>query len=340
MPEQRSKAPVQGVPSETRPPAQSEGAAPSGDSIFAESPEELMVDAILATEGGAAGVGPAGAGAVDEIRAKKKLGFVFWLCVGWIGLVILLAVFANVLPLRSYRTNLVGPPRLHPSAHFWLGTDENGRDMLSRTIFGARVSLIVGFASIFLGLLIGGALGVIAGYYKGRIGTFIMGCMDVMLAFPALVFALVIVTFLGQSLTNVTLAIAVISIAPIARIIRASTLTFAEREFVMAARTLGAKNWRIITREILPNVILPAASFSLIAVALAIVGEGALAFLGLSVPAPTPTWGGMINEGRGFLQLDPYISMIPAAAMFITVLAFNFAGDSLRAFFDVKEGAL
>ena len=252
MPEQRSKAPVQGVAPDTRPPAQSEGAGPPAHSTFAESPEELMADAVLATEGGAAG-----AGVVDESRARKKLGFVFWLCVGWIALVILLAVFANVLPLRSYRTNLVGPPRLHPNLHFWLGTDENGRDMLSRTVYGARVSLIVGFASIFLGLLIGGVLGVIAGYYKGRIGTFIMGCVDVMLAFPALVFALVIVTFLGQSLRNVTLAIAVISIAPIARIIRASTLTFAEREFVMAARTLGAKNWRIITREILPNVILP-----------------------------------------------------------------------------------
>jgi peptide/nickel transport system permease protein len=332
MPEQRSKSPLPEQRTDIRPPAQSE--AP-GTSIFAEAPDELGVDAILATEGGAAGVAQ-----LEESRAKKRLGVVFWLCISWIALVIVLAVFANVLPLRSYRTNLLGSPRLRPNAHFWLGTDENGRDMLSRTIYGARVSLIVGFASIFLGLVIGGALGIIAGYYKGKIGTFIMGCMDVMLAFPALVFALVIVTFLGQSLLNVTIAIAVISIAPIARIIRASTLTFAEREFVMAARTLGAKNWRIITREILPNVILPAASFSLIAVALAIVGEGALAFLGLSVPAPTPTWGGMINEGRGFLQLDPWISMIPAAAMFITVLAFNFAGDGLRSFFDVKEGAL
>jgi peptide/nickel transport system permease protein len=321
------------VQKDLRPPAQSEPAV--GPAVFAAAPEELLVDAILATEGGAAG-----AAEDTEARRKKKLGVVFWLCVGWIVLVILLAVFASVLPIRSYRTNLLGPPRLHPSGKFWLGTDENGRDMLSRIIYGARVSLIVGFASILLGLLIGGTLGIIAGYYKGRIGTFIMGCMDVMLAFPALVFALVIVTFLGQNLLNVTVAIAVISIAPIARIIRASTLTFAEREFVMAARTLGAKNWRIITREILPNVILPAASFSLIAVALAITGEGTLAFLGLSVPAPTPTWGGMINEGRSFLELDPYISLIPAAAMFITVLAFNFAGDSLRAFFDVKEGAL
>jgi peptide/nickel transport system permease protein len=335
MPELPSKARLQEPRDSLRPPAESEPPVPVGPSLFAETREELLVDAILATEGGAAA-----AGAVDETGPRKRLGFVFWLCAGWIVLVILLAIFAGVLPLRSYRTNLVGPPRLHPSAHYWLGTDENGRDMLSRTIYGARVSLIVGFASIFLGLVVGGGLGVIAGYYKGRIGTFIMGCMDVLLAFPALVFALVIVTFLGQNLLNVTIAIAVISVPAIARIIRASTLTFAEREFVMAARTLGAKNWRIITREILPNVALPAASFSLIAVALAIAGEGTLAFLGLSVPAPTPTWGGMINEGRSFLELDPYISLVPAAAMFITVLAFNFAGDSLRAFFDVKEAKL
>jgi peptide/nickel transport system permease protein len=264
----------------------------------------------------------------------------FWVSVGWIGLIVFLAIFATVLPIHSYTATGVGVPRSHPNAHFWFGTDELGRDMLSRVIYGARVSLTVGFASILAAFLIGGSLGLIAGYYGGKLGTVIMGCMDVLLAFPALVFALAIVTFLGQSLRNVTIAIAVVSIAPVARIIRASTLSFAEREFVTAARTVGAKDWRIITREILPNVLPPAASYSLIGVALAIVGEGALAFIGLSVRAPTPSWGGMIAEGVSFLNHYPYISLIPAAVMFVTVLALNFAGDSLRAFFDVKEGML
>ncbi|MDQ1395885.1 MAG: peptide/nickel transport system permease protein, partial [Acidimicrobiaceae bacterium] len=221
-----------------------------------------------------------------------------------------------------------------------LGTDELGRDQLSRVIYGGRVSMTVGFGSIFFGTVIGGFLGLVAGFYRGRLETLIMGAMDVLLAFPALVLALAIVTFLGQNLRNVVLAISVLAIAPIARLIRSATLTVAEREFVLAARSLGAKNFRIITREILPVVILPVMSFALIGVAVAVVAEGALAFLGLSVPAPTPTWGGMITDGRVYLQQDPWIAFIPAIVLFITVLALNFAGDTLRTRFDVRESAL
>ena len=272
----------------------------------------------------------------DQARARP-LGLLVWLSVGWVLLVAVLAATAPWLPLHGPNTTLVGPPRQGPSAHFLFGTDADGRDVLSRVIYGGRVSLTVGFSSIALGLLIGGSVGVVAGYFKGGLGRVLMGAMDVLLAFPALIFALAIVTFLGQSLLNVTIAIAVISVAPIARIVRASTLTFAERDFVLAARTLGARDGRIILREIVPNVAVPAVSFACIAIALAIVGEGALAFLGLSVKAPTATWGGMIADGRSFLQRAPGISLIPASVMFVTVLALNFAGDSLRSHFDVKE---
>jgi peptide/nickel transport system permease protein len=209
--------------------------------------------------------------------------------------------------------------------------------MFARIVYGGRVSLTVGFASIFIGLLVGGTMGVIAGYYRGRVDRVLMAIADIMLAFPALVFALALVTFLGQNLRNVTIAIAVISIPGIARIVRASTLSFAQRDFVLAARTLGAKNSRIILREILPNVAVPIGSFSFIAIALAIVGEGGLAFLGLSVHAPAATWGGMINDGRSFLQQQPALSLIPSAVLFITVLALNFAGDALRSRFDTKD---
>lgn len=270
---------------------------------------------------------------------KRRLGVVFWVSVAWIALVILGAIFASTLPLKN-PDNPLAVPSLGASVHYPLGTDDLGRDMLARIVFGARVSIIVGFTSIAIGLAVGGTLGVIAGYYKGRIGRLIMGCMDVLLAFPALVLALAIVTFLGQNLRNVVIAIGVLAVAPIARVIRASTLTFAEREFVTAARALGAKNGRIIVREILPNVALPTLSFGLVAVAVAIVAEGGLAFLGLSVRPPTPSWGSMINEGRTYLQQAPQISLIPAAVMFLTVLAFNFVGDSLRARFDVRQGAL
>src|SRR5437764_867419 len=152
--------------------------------------------------------------------------------------------------------------------------------------------------------------------------------------------ALAIITFLGQNLPNVILAISILAIAPIARLIRSATLSVSQREFVLAARSLGAKNWRIITREILPVVMLPVFSYALIGVAVAVTAEGALAFLGLSVAAPTPTWGGMITDGRVYLQQDPWIAFIPAIVLFITVLALNFAGDSLRTRFDVREGGL
>lgn len=278
---------------------------------------------------------------VDETEAAtKRLGVMFWVSVGWLALIVFLAVFADVLPFADPTEPGVGPARQGPFGETLLGTDALGRDMLARTVHGARVSLVVGFTSIAAGLLIGGTLGVLAGYFRGRFETVVMGAMDVLLAFPALVLGLALVSFLGPSLGTVTLAIAVLSIAPIARIIRANTLTFAQREFVLAARTLGAKNRRIIVSEILPNVLPAALSFALVAVAVAIVSEGALAFLGLSVPAPKPTWGSMINEGRTILEDAPHVSFVPSGAMFLTVLALNFAGDSLRARFDVREGRL
>jgi peptide/nickel transport system permease protein len=271
---------------------------------------------------------------------KRKMGPVWWVSITWLSLITFLAVFASELPMPSYRRTGLGLRLTGPSRHHLLGLDDLGRDILSRTIYGARVSLIVGFASIGLGLLIGGAIGIIAGYYRGRVETSLMAVMDILLAFPSLVLALSLVTALGQNLRDVVIAIGILAIAPIARIIRASTLTFAQREFVLASRSLGAKNVRIILREIIPNVLPPAASFALLGVAVAIVGEGALAFLGLSVPPPTPSWGSSIAAGQTVLQQDVWVAMVPAIAMLLTVLSLNLAGDSLRKRFEVKEGVL
>jgi len=280
--------------------------------------------------------------ATDEERSSRKLGVMFWLSIGWLALVIILAVVASWIPgLPYWRTTGLGPPRQPPTLHHLFGTDSVGRDMLSRTIYGARVSLIVGFTSIAAGLLVGGTIGLLAGYYRGRFETIAMGTMDVFLAFPAIVLALAMVGMLGPGLGSVTIAIAIISVAPIARVIRANTLAYSQREFVLAARTLGANNRRIIIGEILPNVLPAAFSFSLVAVAVAIVGEATLAFLGLSVHPPTPTWGSMIAEGSTLLQRDIWhIAFIPSGAMFLTVLSLNFAGDTLRSRFDVREGRL
>ncbi len=187
---------------------------------------------------------------------------------------LLLAVFAGVLPLPDPNAQ-TRRPQPQPERRTTCSAPTDWAATCSPASSTRRASaLTVGFASIALGLVVGGAIGVIAGYYRGRIDRVLMAAVDVMLAFPALVFALAIVTFLGQNLRNVTIAIAVIAIAPIARIVRASTLTFAQRDFVLAARTLGASNRRIILREILPNVAIPIGSFSFIAVALAVVGRG------------------------------------------------------------------
>ena len=208
-------------------------------------------------------------------------------------------------------------------------------------MWGARVSLTVGLIAITFGLILGGLIGLIAGFYKGRTESLLMGAMDVLLAFPALLLALAIITFTNnRTIWVVSMAIGIVSIAPSARLVRASTLMFGQREFVLASRTMGASNRRIIAREIFPNVVLPLLSFAIIGVAVAIVAEGGLAFLGLSVAPPTPTWGGMINEGRNVLETDPQIALIPSAVLFMTVLMLNFAGDRVREYFDVKEGGL
>jgi peptide/nickel transport system permease protein len=294
--------------------------------------------------GGPAAAVPADA--VAEVAAegvavapRRRLGVVFWVSAAWVVLVILAALLAGVLPLQD--PNVPSAlPGLDPSAAHWLGTDELGRDLFSRVVYGARVSLIVGFASIGVGLAIGGVLGLLAGFFRGFLDSVIVGAANILLAFPALVLGLAIVTFWGPSLFHVTIAIAVLSIAPLTLVVRGSTVVYSEREFVAAARMLGASNRRIIFREILPNVLPSAVSLGLISVAVAIVAEGGLSFLGLSVRAPTPTWGNMISEGQANIGQHPLIALWPAIAMFITVLALNFAGDRLRTFFDVKEGGL
>lgn len=227
-----------------------------------------------------------------------------------------------------------------PSSLHWLGTDSAGRDTFARIVSGAQVALLVGIVAVGIGMLLGTLIGMVAGYFRGATEGILMTMVDVALAFPALILAIAIVAFRGQGLFNVCLAIAIVATPGFARLSRSATLTFSEREFVMAARVMGASHRRIIFREILPNVALPVAAFYLLAVAIAIVAEGGLAFLGLSVPPPRPSWGTMIQDGYKVVNDAPFVVVVPSTIMFITVLAFNYIGDRFRERFDVKEAAL
>jgi peptide/nickel transport system permease protein len=273
------------------------------------------------------------------VAPRRRLTNLFWAAAAWIAVVVLAATLANFLPIPSPTEMDMLARRMPPDAQHWLGTDGLGRDMLSRLVFGARTSLTVGLLAPMIGLLFGAALGMLAGYFRGRFEALAMGGVDVLLAFPPLVLILAITAYLGQSVLNLSLTIGFLSIPPFARVARAATLTLAQREFVTAARALGATHARILFRELLPNVSLPLLAFFLLAVAVTIVVEGALSLLGLGVPPPTPSWGSMIGEGRESLDIAPWLAFLPAGVMFLTVLSFNLVGDSLRAITDPRQAA-
>jgi peptide/nickel transport system permease protein len=277
---------------------------------------------------------------VSPVRKRRRLGKLFWIAIGWMVFVFAFAIFAPILPLPSPTDMDMLGRRASVSALHWLGTDGLGRDELARLIYGARISLVVGLCAPVIGVTIGGALGILAGYFRGRFEMLTVGSMDVLLAFPPLIFALAISAFLGQSVLNLTCILGVLSIPAFMRVARAATLILARREFVMAAEALGATHARILIRELLPNVALPLLAFFLLGVAVIIVVEGSLSFLGLGVPPPISSWGSMIGEGREGLDVAPRLAFMPAIAMFLTVLSFNLVGDTIRAITDPRQGAL
>lgn len=280
--------------------------------------------------------------AEDQPIGKRPLGILFWLALGFVGLVAFGAVFANLLPLPSPTYQNYAAVNAGPSIHHLLGTDDLGRDLLSRVVYGARVSLVVGFAGVAIGMAVGGTLGLLSGYKGGASDAALNAASFVLLAFPAIVAVIAIVAFWGQSLLKITIIFGVGTIPVLFRVVRASTLSFANRDFVIAARTLGASTRRIIFREILPNVTPVALTFGMINVAVIIVLEGSLAFLGLSVALPTPSWGNIIADGtaNNLIQINPLIMMWPSLAMFLLLLSINLIGDRLRQRFDIREGLL
>ncbi len=280
--------------------------------------------------------------------ARPRWGVGAWLAAGWLVAVTLAAAAADVLPLDDPEVS-AALARQGPTGEHLFGTDGIARDVLSRTIFGARASLLIGVASVAVGLVVGGALGLVAGYHRGRVDQVLVVVFDTMLAVPALVLALALVAVLasGDDVTSarrtlvLVVALAVVAIPILARITRANTLVWAGREFVVAARAAGAGNTRIMVREVLPNVVPAMLSIALLGVGVAIVAEGGLSLLGVGVALPTPSWGNMIAEGRETLNLGAaHIVIAPAAFVFLTVLALNHLGDVVRARLDVREAKL
>lgn len=300
---------------------------------------------------------PAAAPAAPVVTKKKRkvpsFGTIF--AVVWLGTIVFLAFFADYLPfIRSYKTSVSGAERYAygPGSDFWFGSDQLGRDVFARCIYGAQISLRVAVFSILFGLGIGGTIGIIAGYFRGWTDRTVSIIVDILLAFPVLIISILIVGRFDVLALNsdafswltrtwsVTIVLSLLSIAPIARIVRAQTLSIAQREYVLAARSLGAKNGRILVREVLPNLVPAMTSVVFTGVAVLLVAEGGLAFLGYSVKAPSPSWGLLVSENKDRIEEAWWPTIFPCIMFFGTVLAFNVIGDRVARKFDIREAAL
>ncbi|MBU6350681.1 MAG: ABC transporter permease [Chloroflexi bacterium] len=259
----------------------------------------------------------------------------------WIGgvlvaLVCLAALFAPwVTPYSPYDLDVTDMLQA-PSATHWLGTDEIGRDVLSRTVFAARISLQVGLVAVAVGLFGGLLIGVVAGYWGGILDLALMRAMELLFSFPAILLAIVLMAVLGTSILNAMVAIGIIFIPGFARLARVSTQKVLRQSYIDAARTIGMADARILQREILPNVMTPLLVEAMTAFAYAVILESSLSFLGLGAQPPEPSWGNMLSTGRGFMAQAPWLAIVPGAALFVGVLGFNLLGDGLRDFFDPR----
>jgi peptide/nickel transport system permease protein len=251
---------------------------------------------------------------------------------------VVFALFASWIAPQN-PSNIDLPSRLQPpSGAHWLGTDELGRDIFSRVIYGARISMLVGSSVVAGSLLLGLILGSIAGYYGGLADRFFnVVVMNAFLSFPGILLAIAFVAFLGPGIFNLILALCIGGWVGYARLVRAQVLAVKEKEFVEAARALGASDWRIVTRHILPNIIQPVIVQAAIGMAGAVLAEATMSFLGLGVPPPTASWGSMLNDGRAHLFDAPHLVLFPALAVMLAVLSFNFIGDALRDYMDPRS---
>lgn len=271
------------------------------------------------------------------VRAAKRN----WLATIGLVLVAIFVVFALFAPWIAPQDPAyieLASRLAPPSAAHWCGTDELGRDILSRLIYGARISMLVGSSVVLGALFLGLVIGSIAGYYGGKVDRFVnVILMNAFLSFPGILIAISFVAFRGPGIFNLIVALALGGWVGYARLVRAQVLAARDREYVEAARALGASDWRVITRHILPNIIQPVIVQAAIGMAGAVLAEATMSFLGLGVPPPTASWGSMLNDGRAHLFDAPHLVLFPAGAVMLAVLSFNFIGDALRDYLDPRS---
>jgi peptide/nickel transport system permease protein/oligopeptide transport system permease protein len=278
----------------------------------------------------------------DALRRllKNRLAIVGFV---WIVVMVLIVLSADLWVPQNFgdptyinTSNVAAVSWQPPSAEHPFGTDRVGRDVLSRTIYGARISLLVGFCAVAFSLVIGLVMGALAGYFGGMVDAVIMRITDIFMAFPYTLFAIALLAVLGPSLMNVILAIGILGWTSIARVLRSTILSVKENDYISAARALGASNLRSIMRHVVPNSVASVVVYATMAVGSAIISEAALSFLGLGVQPPTPSWGMMISEGQSVIATAPWMAFFPGAACLLTVLSFTLMGDGLRDALDVK----
>ena len=328
MPEQRDMT----VGSPAVPPAAAAGNGFTGRSDGFSSPDAAEPEVVV------------------EQAAGRKMGVLGWASIGWLVLMVGTALLAPILPLEEPGRTAVTAARVGPfedAAHI-LGSDGTGRDMLSETIHASRSSLLLAMGSVIVGTVVGGFLGLIAGYVRGPLDTVLSLLFNVILSIPALVLAMSLVAVFASSDSGVTyerrmtvlvFTLALVVVPVLGRITRASTLAWAQRDFVKAAEAIGSPPRRIMVREVLPNVVPAMMSIALLFVAIVIVAEGSLALLGVGIEG-APSWGNMIAMGRIHLERAPHVVFVPAVAIFLTVLSLNYLGDVIRARFDVRESVI
>lgn len=252
-----------------------------------------------------------------------------------VGIIIILlqigmAIFAPIITTQDpIKQNLISSELPMFSEGHWLGTDNYGRDVWTRIVYGARISLLVGITAVSLGLIGGVTLGLLGGYYK-KLDGIIMRIVDLLFSFPGILLAMLIIAVLGTSLVNVAIAISIWSIPTCARIVRGSVLAIKQKEYIMAMKSLGASDFRIMIRHILPNAFAPIIVFATMRMATAILSTASLSYLGLGAQPPTPEWGAMIAQGQDYMWTSPHLTIVPGIAIMLTVFAFNVVGDGLR----------